>query len=73
MKDNNIINFVKEVSEKNYSEIFNTLVEDLISLRNQLRDNKKFEESDNIRNLLEKLNIVIEDDKESSNWSFKDL
>ena len=60
-------------NEKNYSEIFNTLVEDLISLRNQLRDNKKFEESDNIRNLLEKLNIVIEDDKESSNWSFKDL
>jgi len=60
-------------NEKNYSEIFNTLVEDLISLRNQLRDSKKFEESDNIRDLLEKLNIVIEDDKESSNWSFKDL
>ena len=60
-------------NEKNYSEIFNTLVEDLISLRNQLRDNKKFEESDNIRNLLENLNIVIEDDKDSSNWSFKDL
>ena len=60
-------------NEKNYSEIFDTLVEDLISLRNQLRDSKKFEESDNIRDLLEKLNIVIEDDKESSNWSFKDL
>ena len=27
-------------NEKNYSEIFNTLVEDLISLRNQLRDSK---------------------------------
>ena len=41
-------------NEKNYSEIFNSLVEDLIFLRNQLRDSKKFEESDNIRNLLEK-------------------
>ena len=60
-------------NEKNYSEIFNTLVEDLISLRNQLWDSKKFEESDNIRDLLETLIIVIEDDKESSNWSFKDL
>ena len=36
-------------------------------------DNKKFDESDNIRNLLEKLDIVIEDDKKSSSWSFKDL
>ena len=59
-------------NEKNYSEIFNTLVEDLISLRNLLRDKKKFGESDNIRDLLEKLDIVIEDDKKSSNWSFKD-
>jgi hypothetical protein len=60
-------------NEKNYSEIFNTLVKDLISLRNVLRDKKKFDESDNIRDLLEKLDIVIEDDKKSSNWSFKDL
>ena len=49
---------------------FNTLVEDLIST-NQFRDSKKFEESDNIR-FIRKVNIVIEDDKESSNWSFKD-
>lgn len=60
-------------NEKNYSDMFNTLVEDLISLRNLLRDNKKFDESDNIRDLLEKLDIVIKDDKKSTNWSFKDL
>ena len=60
-------------NEKNYSEMFDTLVTDLISLRNSLRDDKKFDESDNIRNLLEKLDIVIEDDKKSSSWSFKDL
>ena len=59
-------------NEKNYSAMFNTLVEDLISLRNILRDSKKFDESDKIRDLLEKLNIDIEDDKKSSNWSFKD-
>ncbi len=52
--------------------MFNTLVTDLISLRNLLRDNKKFDESDNIRDLLKKLDIVIEDDKGSSYWSFKD-
>ena len=60
-------------NEKNYSEMFDTLVTDLISLRNSLRDDKKFDESDNIINLLEKLDIVIEDDKKSSSWSFKDL
>ena len=59
-------------NEKNYSVMFNTLVTDLISLRNLLRDNKKFDESDNIRDLLKKLDIVIEDDKGSSYWSFKD-
>ena len=53
--------------------MFDTLVTDLISLRNSFRDDKKFDESDNIRNLLEKLDIVIEDDKKSSSWSFKDL
>ena len=55
------------------SEVVHLLKTCMISLRNQLRDSKKFEESDNIRDLLEKLNIVIEDEKESSNWSFKDL
>ncbi len=60
-------------NEKNYSQMFDTLVTDLISLRNSLRDDKKFNESDNIRNLFEKLDIVIEDDKRSSSWSFKDL
>jgi len=54
-------------NEKNYSDMFNTLVKDLISLRNLLRDNKKFDESDSIRDLLEKLDIVIEDDKKSTN------
>ncbi len=60
-------------NEKNYSDMFNTLVKDLISLRNLFRDNRNFDESDNIRDLLVKLDIVIEDDKKSSNWSFKDL
>ena len=48
-------NFIKKI-ETDYFHSVNSII-----------DNKKFEESDNIRDLLEKLNIVIEDDKESSN------
>ena len=59
-------------NEKNYSEIFNNLVHKLISLRNSLREKKSFEEADEIRNLLDDLGIELEDNKDSSSWSFKD-
>jgi len=41
-------------------------------LRNKFRIEKKYSESDEIRDLLDNLDIAIEDNKTGSSWKFKD-
>ena len=44
---------------------------EIINLRNKFRSEEKYSESDDIRDLLDELNIVIEDNKTGSSWKFK--
>jgi peptidase E len=47
------------------------LVEELLTLRLQFRQQKKWSEADAIRDCLARLNIVIEDTKDGSRWRLK--
>ena len=44
------------------------VVEQLLVAREKFRQRKQFEEADTIRDCLQRVNIVIEDDKEGSRW-----
>tara|TARA_B100000902_G_scaffold16349_2_gene19571 strand:- start:10901 stop:11977 length:1077 start_codon:yes stop_codon:yes gene_type:complete len=59
-------------NNNNYTLLFDDTIRELIGLRNEYRNNEKYTESDDIRNLLDKLGIIIEDSKDGSNWKFKD-
>lgn len=45
-----------------------SLVDDLVALRNSLRDEKKFEVSDRIRDILQDNGIVVEDKGKDAKW-----
>ena len=60
-----------EYSKKNI-ERFEYIINELIKLRIQLRNDKKYEISDSIRNLLENANIEISDLKDDIKWIIKD-
>ncbi|WP_018963167.1 cysteine--tRNA ligase [Coprothermobacter platensis] len=50
------------------SQFDDSLVQDLVDLRNELRKEKKFLEADSVRNLLSKHGITIEDTKNGTRW-----
>tara|TARA_Y100000739_G_scaffold224177_1_gene228174 strand:- start:389 stop:1462 length:1074 start_codon:yes stop_codon:yes gene_type:complete len=54
------------------NERFSKIVEELISLRGKLREEKNYELSDTIRNILESCNLQIEDSGEDIKWSILD-
>ena len=54
------------------NERFSKIVEELISLRGKLREEKNYELSDTIRNILESCNLQIEDGGEDMKWSILD-
>tara|TARA_B110000008_G_scaffold102512_1_gene105377 strand:- start:746 stop:1870 length:1125 start_codon:yes stop_codon:yes gene_type:complete len=60
-----------EKNRKN-NERFSQIVEQLISLRGKLREEKNYELSDTIRNILESCNLQIEDGGEDIKWSILD-
>ncbi len=66
-----ILGFSEE--EKRLNEITHQLLELIIDLRNQLRKNKQYEISDEIRKKLKELGIIIDDTKDSSiyRWEVK--
>jgi hypothetical protein len=73
-------NYLKQIAkleievEKNKlnNERFSKIVEELISLRGKLREEKNYELSDTIRNILESCNLQIEDSGEDIKWSILD-
>ncbi len=60
-----------EKNTKN-NERFSQIVEELISLRGKLREEKNYELSDTIRNILESCNLQIEDNGNEIKWSILD-
>jgi cysteinyl-tRNA synthetase len=44
------------------------VVEQLLKVREAFRQRKLFEEADALRDCLQRVNIVIEDDKQGSRW-----
>ena len=60
-----------EKNKKN-NERFSQIVEQLISLRGKLREEKNYELSDTIRNILESCNLQIEDTGNDIKWSILD-
>ena len=59
-------------NNQNYTLLFENTISEIISLRNKYRNENKYNESDEIRDLLDGLNIVIEDNVNGSSWKFKD-
>ena len=60
---------LKDESASNQDELIDGLMHLVLDLRKSVRDKKDFESSDKIREQLQKLNIVVKDTKEGTNWS----
>ena len=61
-----------EIKNNNdFTTLFDKTILEIINLRNKFRIEKKYSESDEIRDLLDNLDITIEDNKTGSSWKFK--
>ena len=60
-----------ESSPKDKTECLAPVIEELLSLRQRFRENKKWEEADAIRESLERGDVLIEDTPEGSRWRLK--
>jgi hypothetical protein len=58
-------------SPSSAAECIGPLIDELLKLRSQFRQQKKWHEADAIRNCLERLNIVISDTQDGSQWQLK--
>ena len=60
------------IPEKNNSndQLVNYLMDTILELRKQAKENKDWATSDRIRDELAKLNIQVKDTKEGARWSF---
>jgi len=62
---------LRDEKGKDDSKLVEHLMETMLAIRQQAKNNKDYATSDKIREELEKLNIQIKDTKEGANWSFK--
>ena len=60
-----------ETSPKGRAERLTPIIEELLSLRQRFRENKKWEEADAIRESLERGGVIIEDTEEGPSWRLK--
>ena len=60
---------LKDEQAGNQGELVNNLVKMIIDLRQQSKDNKDWQTSDNIRKQLTELGITVKDTKEGTDWS----
>ena len=58
-------------NNNDFTTLFDKTMLEIINLRNKFRSEEKYSESDDIRDLLDKLDIIIEDNKTGSSWKFK--
>ena len=57
-----------DASPRNAAECLSPLVNALLELRRKFRMNRQWAEADAIRDVLQQVNIIVEDDKEGSSW-----
>jgi len=62
---------LRDEKGKNDSHLIDYLMDTILDIRKQAKENKDYATADKIREELEKLNIQIKDSKEGSNWSFR--
>ncbi|MCB2207362.1 MAG: cysteine--tRNA ligase [Bacteroidetes bacterium] len=62
---------LRDEKGKDDSHLIDYLMETILDIRKQAKENKDYATADKIREELEKLNIQIKDSKEGSNWLFK--
>ena len=67
-----ILGLKMDENEISSSDFSNELMEIIIDLRNQSKENKDWGTADLIRDELKKLNISIKDTKDSSSWSYEE-
>ena len=67
----NILGLTSEESDSSNDDLPNSLMDLIINLRNQSKENKDWSTADLIRDELKKLNISIKDTKESSTWDYE--
>jgi len=58
-------------SSRNESEDLSVLVDGLLELREHFREARHWDAADAIRDLLQRVNIIVEDDKDGSTWRRK--
>jgi len=57
-----------DAAPRDATECLSPLVDALLELRRKFRINRQWDEADAIRDVLQQVNIVVEDDKEGSSW-----
>ena len=62
---------IEHVNSSN-DKLANALMDVIINIRNQSKEKKDWETADLIRNELKRLNISINDGKDSSTWSYEE-
>ena len=60
---------LKDEQTENKGELVNNLIKIIINLRQQSKNNKDWQTSDNIRKQLTELGITVKDTKEGTDWS----
>jgi cysteinyl-tRNA synthetase len=60
-----------EKNEKKNDELSTELIKSLIKIRNKARFDKNFKLSDNIRDELKNLGVILKDSKNSSTWEYE--
>ena len=60
-----------ESSPRNSAEYIVPLVEALLDLRENYRNEKQWKEADAIRGILQRANIIVEDTEEGPRWQLK--
>ena len=58
-------------SPQNVAECLAPVIDEIIKVRTMYRQQKKWAEADDLRNCLERANIVLEDTKDGSRWHLK--
>jgi cysteinyl-tRNA synthetase len=62
---------IGEEKQDGDSQLVDYLMQTILSIRQEAKQNKDYATSDKIRNELDKLNIQIKDTKEGARWEFK--
>ncbi|MCC6599829.1 MAG: cysteine--tRNA ligase [Crocinitomicaceae bacterium] len=66
-----IIGLRKETATEDQSQLVLSLMEFILKLRREAKENKDYAASDKIRNELAEMNIIIKDSKDGTDWKYE--